>query len=72
MERHREGKGKRPARSELVSVDDSIDDIAAKALQAARDAEKRAKRKKEADSGKVENPSIVPRTTPTPEKKLSE
>jgi hypothetical protein len=53
----------------LVSVDDTIDDIAAKALQAARAAEEKAKREKDAGAGKVENPSKSPRTTPTPEKK---
>jgi hypothetical protein len=40
----------------------------AKALQAAREAEEKATRKKEAGVGKVENPPNSPRTTPTPEK----
>ena len=60
--------GKRPAGAGLVSVDDTIDDIASKALQTAQEAEEKAKRKKEAGAGKVENPPNSPRTTPTPEK----
>ena len=61
---------KRPAGAGLVSVDDTIDDIAAKALQAAREAEDKSKREKDAGAGKVANSPKSPRTTPTPKKNL--
>jgi hypothetical protein len=49
----------------LVRLDDTIDDIAAKALRAAREAEEKARRKKEADASKVGNPANSPRKSPT-------
>lgn len=66
------GSGKRRVRAGLISVDDTIDDVAAEALRAALDAEDKARRKLEGGAGKVEKPSIAPRKTPTPGKNSGE
>ncbi len=58
--------GEHSRRGWLISVEETIDEIAARALQSARDAEERAKAKQATQAGKVTNPPSSPQTVPTP------